>query len=394
MSKILSRYQLFLTVAFFVFIFIIGLFGILFLFSAILDTTGDRLESVIRESLDIEIDEGDITRASVLFKNLEKNHSIYCVELKLSSLDGHLNLYSSSSKVNCDSVKIFFLPPKFVNNSILSSDGREWIYSFGVNYPQEFAPLLFIIVGAYLFIILLIFIVVFLNLKQESILRDRIDLHIRGIAHDLMSPLGALKIFGKRPELLRSEKGFRTFSSALDRIVYIVETIKHRNGIVPSVFNESFDPVYCLTSILNEKKSDFDSNGIKVEMFFDEGINNCVCVGSLQEFSRCLSNIFNNAIEELSSSVTDSEKKISIKLNESANNLDIILSDNGPGFPADKIDLIGKKTVASVKKGNLGIGLLLVGQTVGRWGGKLSVRNSEYGGAIVVVSLLRSNGNI
>jgi two-component system sensor histidine kinase KdpD len=97
-----------------------------------------------------------------------------------------------------------------------------------------------------------------------------------------------------------------------------------------------------------------------------------------------LSNLIRNA-----AIATPLNKEIKIETKSTAQSLEIIVSDSGPGIPEEAINSIFQRfyRVAGTPAGGMGLGLWLAKNIVELHGGKISVRNRTGGGAVFTVSL-------
>jgi two-component system, sensor histidine kinase RegB len=97
--------------------------------------------------------------------------------------------------------------------------------------------------------------------------------------------------------------------------------------------------------------------------------------------THALINILNNAAE-----ATDPERGIEFQASWSNTEIQLVIKDHGPGFPAEIVEFAGKQPVSSKNKG-LGVGLFLAYSTIHRLGGKIEISNQEAGGACVEINL-------
>jgi len=98
-----------------------------------------------------------------------------------------------------------------------------------------------------------------------------------------------------------------------------------------------------------------------------------------------LANLISNAIDSLDSS-TQSSKKISIDLSESASDLKLEVVDNGPGIRPGKVNTLFELFQTSKSHGT-GIGLWLCKCVVESEGGKIYAQSPQTGGAIFTVQI-------
>ena len=101
-----------------------------------------------------------------------------------------------------------------------------------------------------------------------------------------------------------------------------------------------------------------------------------------------LHNLIKNALEALDG-VEQAVVKIQTRCGQEAANtrfVDVTISDNGPGFPAQLMDHIFEPYVTNKPKGN-GLGLAIVKKIVEEHGGMVQAENAPQGGARVLIRL-------
>ena len=103
------------------------------------------------------------------------------------------------------------------------------------------------------------------------------------------------------------------------------------------------------------------------------------------QLGQALLNLLKNAAEALEISAN---REITIALTEDSSSVTLTVSDNGPGFPADKIGNLTEPYVTTRPKGT-GLGLAIVKRTVEEHKGTLTLSNREGGGACVTVVFAR-----
>ena len=99
------------------------------------------------------------------------------------------------------------------------------------------------------------------------------------------------------------------------------------------------------------------------------------------QLGQVLLNLLKNAAEAMEGR---EGKRISITLAREAGSATLTIEDNGPGFPADKIDTLTEPYVTTRAKGT-GLGLAIVKRSIEEHKGTLTLSNVEGGGARVVM---------
>jgi signal transduction histidine kinase len=102
--------------------------------------------------------------------------------------------------------------------------------------------------------------------------------------------------------------------------------------------------------------------------------------GHLDPLSRAFRNLLGNSVEALGDR-SDGRIEVTIKCVDGL--VEVAITDNGPGVPAESIDRIWNPDFTTKKRGT-GLGLALVRQTVRAHGGDVAIRETEEGACFVI----------
>ncbi|MBK7435001.1 MAG: DUF4118 domain-containing protein [Chitinophagaceae bacterium] len=93
---------------------------------------------------------------------------------------------------------------------------------------------------------------------------------------------------------------------------------------------------------------------------------------------QAISNLLNNSVQ-----YTDRDGMIMISAACYSDLLELVIEDEGPGFPADQIDLVFDKfyRLTNSKPGGTGLGLSIVKGFIEAMGGQITLKNKSTGGA-------------
>jgi two-component system sensor histidine kinase RegB len=95
--------------------------------------------------------------------------------------------------------------------------------------------------------------------------------------------------------------------------------------------------------------------------------------------TRALVNVLDNAAQA-------SPHFVCLELDWNADNLSIVISDEGDGMAAEQLDKLGKHPMTSKEEG-LGIGLYLTKATIEKLGGSIEWQNRQLNGVEVSIKL-------
>ncbi|MGV1791284.1 sensor histidine kinase [Rhizobium sp. A37_96] len=98
-------------------------------------------------------------------------------------------------------------------------------------------------------------------------------------------------------------------------------------------------------------------------------------VGTRIRLEQVLINLFQNALEALEGS---DQAKVDVSVHESSHEVEIVVSDNGPGIPAAILDSLFTPFNTSKEKG-LGLGLVISKDIVVDYGGRMDVESNDSG---------------
>lgn len=212
------------------------------------------------------------------------------------------------------------------------------------------------------------------------------------VAHEIRNPLNAISIAAQRLESeLMPEKRQAEFTALTGQIR--TET-KRLNEIITRFLSLSrssdksdisADVTACLSEFESLMTPEADRSGIRLRIRSETAISARIDTRRLKEV---LLNLYNNAKEAIEASGAE-HKEISIRAVREGGYVRITVSDSGPGIPAENRSRVFAPYFTT-KEAGTGIGLASVHQIVESAGGKLSIDDSELGGAAIIVLLPES----
>ena len=205
--------------------------------------------------------------------------------------------------------------------------------------------------------------------KLQRYIRDR-EVLFRSISHDLKTPITRLRL---RAELLDSEKQTEAFNHDLDDLEMMVkgalQTVKDTD------IHENIQPVDILKLLEQISSSQPD----KIKLI---GKDILPYRGKPLALKRCLSNLIDNGVKYGSN--------VEVHVNDSAENLQILIKDNGPGIPENEQEKIFTpfRRLHEDQQGH-GLGLGISRNIIDAHNGELHLINRDEGGLEVIISLPR-----
>jgi len=209
------------------------------------------------------------------------------------------------------------------------------------------------------------------------------------VAHDIRSPLTALKIgieeLKETPESLLS-----LIKAALIRIEDIANDLLGRHGATvvtagePQVGPEWIS--HLVEGILSEKRVQFRyRTGIKIESQISSDCYGSFALANGAQLKRALSNLINNSVEAI-----ETTGIVTVSVRNNYQSVDIIVKDTGKGIPKEILAQLEQGGVSYGKAEGHGLGLMQVRSAVESWGGTFSLASSPGKGTTSLLSLKMS----
>ncbi len=237
--------------------------------------------------------------------------------------------------------------------------------------------------------------------KEKNRLHTDFAEKAKQMAHDLRSPLSALKVMVAKErnvdfenrELL--QKVFVRLSKIADEFL----TYSRRNNlsitkklVARGPFNGEFsesifrlvDLMDGIKAVLDEKKIEFTSiDNLKLSAHFDVYDSNAKYQGDLDQLMRIVSNLLNNSIESLS----EKTKLVSVTLGQESGSLLLEIRDTGKGIPTEIIAKLGHESVTYGKRTGNGLALKNAFTNIQQWAGEMKILPLRPLGTLIVIRL-------
>lgn len=208
----------------------------------------------------------------------------------------------------------------------------------------------------------------------------------RQLAHDIRSPLAALKIAAGDREGI-SDSNRQILVAAADRINNVANELLagYRNPLESEIFSSANSLTFLyleLDAVVSEKRTLVGNTNFKIELTYSQKALFSHARISSQKIQRVLSNLLDNAIEAILQSGS-----ITIHLDCNLSESIILIKDNGKGIPPEILLRLGKDELSFGKSSGSGIGVSSAFQIVAAAGGKINIRSQVDVGTEVEIRL-------
>lgn len=273
----------------------------------------------------------------------------------------------------------WFLFGAETERTVQSITGSVWTVSMIVRNSTAFTIALWVTRALAIVVVLSGFflaeaVTIRLRLHREH--AERVEEISRQVAHDIRSPLSAIRILLQRAGLKPDHAAVAQASfERMDRIANDVLARGTQGPLGTRCF-----PQTVVERILREKQAEFAD---APELVWSVNIEACPLVhADEQELGRLLSNLLNNSIEAL----PNRAGTISLAVRAASGISTVEIKDTGLGLSPTQLAKLGQRGWTTKPKGN-GLGLHHAMQSVASWGGKLSVTSKEGVGTAVTIEL-------
>jgi nitrogen fixation/metabolism regulation signal transduction histidine kinase len=212
----------------------------------------------------------------------------------------------------------------------------------------------------------------------------------RRLAHEIKNPLTPIQLSAERIRrkylATLTDEDRETLDRSTRTIIQQVETMK-------TMVNAFSD--YARPAPLDRKPTDVNQLVVDTVDLFLQAEDNVGITMHLQEESEAVvldpnafRQVLNNVIINAHDAFPDrtGEITISTQINVQTNSFQIMISDNGPGFPVESLERIFEPYVTSKEKGT-GLGLAICRRIIEEHGGVIRAVNAPEGGATVIISI-------
>ncbi len=225
-------------------------------------------------------------------------------------------------------------------------------------------------------------------LRQEERLEAKLrsSLHAAAVAHEINLPLSTLLL---NTRLLMEQAGDQVQGVERERLEAmgveaqrVITTIEKMRTLLRNVQTEHqpLDLTDVARSALLQTRSAQRKAGVVVTR--DSSLDTPVEVqGDPTQIQIAIVNLLRNALEALGTRPSsESVPQVAVSVERSEGGVDLIVDDNGPGFPPGQTAIAPLETT---KADGSGLGLFVVETTMANHGGRVLMERSPWGGARV-----------
>ncbi len=217
-------------------------------------------------------------------------------------------------------------------------------------------------------------------LKLAPVSPDRL---VRQAAHDLRSPLSAIKIVAAKIGVEHESSG-KLLLAAAQRLEDIVnELTSSMESLAREVSTRELKQL--VASVVDEKR--FAHPLVDLQFHHEDFGADITCAP--EKLQRILSNLLNNSIEALERRLENPKILVTMILNAERSRALLTIEDNGHGIPPHILPRLGKSRLSYGKdsSGTRGLGLSDARRALTEWGGSLTISRHNGLGTTVTLAL-------
>ena len=214
------------------------------------------------------------------------------------------------------------------------------------------------------------------------------------VAHELRNPLGTVRTSSYTIDKLSRKAGL-DFGKQTARINHAVDRCDATiSQLVLYAASKVVDPTEVVVSNWLETLLTEEAGRLPawIEIVFYDGATGVRATLDAKQLGQSIANLLTNATQAYASQPINNNIqtcRIDVSVSCSELGLNIIVSDNGPGIPADKLALV-KEPLFTTKSFGPGLGLAITDQVVRLHSGILTIQSGEGKGTTVTISLPES----
>lgn len=208
------------------------------------------------------------------------------------------------------------------------------------------------------------------------------SLEAKSLAHDLRSPLSALKLTTQSLGLSRESQ--QLIDHSLHSLEQLISRISQLGQAKCAPKVQQAKPYHITRRCLQQLGPKFKAKGVLLKADLDPRAAPHYCQIDELDFERALTNLLQNALEAI---VENPCRPITVRLKLKKKTLRLFIEDSGKGIPADLLGKIASPGVTHGKQYGTGHGLYQAKMTVEQSGGRLLISSEEGKGTIITLDL-------
>ena len=216
-----------------------------------------------------------------------------------------------------------------------------------------------------------------LLLSEERAQRERYRTALADLAHSLKTPLAILKAEAEKPD-----QTVKQVAAAMDQqVTRMTDIVSYQLERAVSSSSKLFRNLTPVGPVIDKLVTTIKKVYQEKNIDFLKQVSLADFPGDERDLMELLGNLLDNACKYGSGRV----KIIAVVVKDS---VQLTVEDNGPGIPAsDRARVLERGLRLDSREAGQGIGLAIVAEIVDRYNGQIVIRDSDLGGARVIVSI-------
>ena len=216
-----------------------------------------------------------------------------------------------------------------------------------------------------------------LLLSEERAQRERYRTTLADLAHSLKTPLAILKAEAEKPD-----QTVKQVAAAMDQqVTRMTDIVSYQLERAVSSSSKLFRNLTPVGPVIDKLVTTIKKVYQEKNIDFLKQVSPADFPGDERDLMELLGNLLDNACKYGSGRV----KIIAVVVKDS---VQLTVEDNGPGIPAsDRARVLERGLRLDSREAGQGIGLAIVAEIVDRYNGQIVIRDSDLGGARVIVSI-------
>jgi two-component system nitrogen regulation sensor histidine kinase NtrY len=213
----------------------------------------------------------------------------------------------------------------------------------------------------------------------------------RRVAHEIKNPLTPIQLSAERikrkylPQIITDAKVFSELIDVIIRQVGDIKRLIDEFNFFARLPNPNLKECN-IYDICNQAVFLMQNASDEVDVTFSSDAKNIFPIRADERLlHQSIVNLIQNSINALSTLVKK-DKKVTVSLEQTSGHINVLVEDNGPGFPKEKIEALATPYFTLMPRGT-GLGLAIVKKIVQDHEGELFFEESSHGGAKVIISL-------